>query len=64
MTGSWVIFTLVIVVALLLKYGYEGGDVVEVARNWEQLISLPNKPPSRIAIGYCKCADLDLLCYT
>lgn len=54
MMESWVIFALVIVAALLLQYDRGGGDVVEVSRNWEQLISLPRKPPTRIAVGYCK----------
>jgi len=54
MNESWVVFTLVIVASLLLQYDRGGGDVVEVAANWEQLIVLPRKPPSRIAIGYCK----------
>lgn len=55
MMESWVIFALVIVAALLIQYDHGGGDVLEVSRSWEQLISLPRKPPSRIAIGYFKC---------
>ena len=60
MTERWTVLTLVIVVALLLKYYYGGGDVVEVSRRWDQLISLPRKPQSRIAIGYILNVDVVL----
>ena len=49
---SWVILALIIVTALLLHYDYGSGDVIEVSEKWEELIVLPRKPPSRIAIGY------------
>ena len=52
MTESWAIFTLAIVAALLVNYDYGGGDIIKVSRRWEQLIFLPKKPHSRIAIGY------------
>ena len=54
MMESWIIFALVIVAGLLMQYDRGDGDVLEVSRSWEQLISLPRKPPSRIAIGYFK----------
>lgn len=53
MSDGWVIFALVIAAGLLLQYDHGSGDVVEVSEKWEQLVSLPGKPPSRIAIGYC-----------
>jgi len=50
----WNISGLVVVAGLLLLFYHDNGDVVEIANNWQNIISLPKKISKRIAIGYYK----------
>ena len=47
----WSISGLIIVAGLLLFFYHDNGDVVEIANNWEKIISLPKRISKRIAIG-------------